>query len=309
MSEMLAYLNGECLPFADMRLSPADYGFVRGAIATEMIRTFGHQPFRVEQHLARLTRSLESIGLEPAPIIEEVSAAIESVTGHNVQQLPRGADLGVSVFVTPGMHPGYLTAHFTGDARPTVGVHTLSLATATWAPLYQSGVALVTPSVRQIPAECLSPRIKTRNRLHWHLADREVAKSHPAAMALLLDLQEHVTETSSGNLLAFDGQDLITPRLDAVLDGISQGFVLELAHDRGLSHREQDLSVDALATAEEVFISSTGFCLLPVTAVNGRQIGTGRPGPLYAKFIGAWSAAVGVDIIAQAREQSHTGTS
>ncbi len=81
---------------------------------------------------------------------------------------------------------------------PTIYVRTFPLRFAQWATKYQNGQHLVIPEMRQIPAECLSPRIKSRNRLHWYLADRQAREIDADASALLLDLEGHLTETSRG---------------------------------------------------------------------------------------------------------------
>ncbi len=300
MNEPLAYLNGDYLSFREARVSVADYGLVRAATITEMVRTFGHQAYRLDEHLQRLADALPEIGLDPRPLVSDLRTAVGEIVAHNTRHLDPQSDLGVAIFVTPGMHTRYAPVYEGGDSRPTVCVHTLPLAFDIWAPAYVTGIPLVTPSVRQIPAACLNPRIKTRSRLHWYLADREVHASDPRAMALLLDIEGHVTETSSGNLLVFDGRQLLTPPVERVLDGVSQRVVCQLAASWGMRRVERDLRVADVLGGEEVFVSSTGYCLLPVTSINGDPIGTGLPGALYQRLMRAWSREVGVDIIAQA---------
>jgi branched-subunit amino acid aminotransferase/4-amino-4-deoxychorismate lyase len=85
-----------------------------------------------------------------------------------------------------------------------------------------------------------------------------------------------------------------------VLHGISLSEMIELAQRMGIPFKYRDLTVDDVATADEVMLSSTPLCLLPVTRFNNRPIGSGAPGPIFARIMDAWSEAVGIDIVQQA---------
>ncbi len=308
MTEPTAYLSGEWIPFPEARLSVADFGVVQAATVTEMIRTFGHRPFRVAAHLERLRQSLAATGIADPTLVDELPPIIERVVRENAPLIDASDDLGISLFVTAGINPMYAGTGTAHSPSPTVCVHSFPLAFDRWAEKYDGGTTLVTPAVRAIPRATIDPRIKSRNRLHWFLADREARQTDPGAMALLLDSDGHLTETSSGNILLYDGHVLRTPRAECVLEGVSQNVVFEQATTFDLPHRAENLDVADLIEAQEAFVSSTTYCLLPVTKVNGEPIGTGAPGPLYRRLIDAWSHMVEVDIIRQAQERTRERT-
>lgn len=296
--EPVAAINDRLVSLREATVSILDEGIVQGTLVTERIRTFSRLPFKLDEHLQRLRRSLQATGIAPPQTVAKLPRVVDTVLARNAATIPDWQDFAIIIFITPGLNRS-LSPVGQKQPQPTVCVHTTPVTQPVWAALAAEGVRLIIPSVRQMPADVLDPHIKHRSRLHWFLADREVQAIDPAAMALLVDQSGNAAETSSGNLLVFDGQHLRTPRPDGVLDGVSQSFVAELATAEGLAMHPGDLSPADILSAEEAFLCSTGYCLLPVTRLNGRSIGSGRPGPWYHRLIDAWSRAVGLDILAQ----------
>lgn len=296
--EPVAILNGRVIPLREACLSVVDDGFVQGATVTERLRTFAHRPYLLSEHLERLRSSLEQTGIAPASFVDSLPSDVEIVVKHNARLISDWQDLAVVIAMTPGLNPA-MSKRFAGERTPTVCVHTTPLPPAAWATLATNGVNLITPTVRQVSPTSLAPQIKHRSRLHWFLAEREVRQSDPHAAALLLDEDGHVTETSTGNLMAFDGKRLLTPRPQMILRGISQQVVTNLAADCGIETVAVDLTPQAVAASEEAFLVSTGYCLLSVVSLNGNSIGTGQPGPLAGRLLNDWSTAVGVNITEQ----------
>src|SRR5262249_26381091 len=136
----------------------------------------------------------------------------------------------------------------------------------------------------------------------YYLAEKEVHRTDPGASALLLDLAGHVTETSTGNFFMIEGGVLVSPTLDNTLPGISRATVIELAGELGIRFTERDISVSAAQSADEAFLSSTSYCLMPVTKINDVMIGDGWPGPMYRRLLTAWSQRVGLNIERQISE-------
>ena len=137
--------------------------------------------------------------------------------------------------------------------------------------------------------------------MHYYLADRQAAAIDPQARALLLDAQGFVTEASTANVLIYRAAEgLISPPLPKILRGISLSVVAELAGQLGIPFAERDLTIDDVASADEVLLTSTSVCILPVTQLNGRPIGSGRPGRVFSGLMAAWSEMVGLDVVAQA---------
>ena len=212
MTEPLVYLNGRMRPASQASLAIYDAGIVLGATVTEMTRTFRGRLFRLEDHLARLYRSLKyvriDIGLSPA----ELTGISEELVAHNAALLADGEELGLIHFVTPGEYRTYAgSAGGAPAAGPTVCIHTFPLPYELWAEKLLQGARVVTPSIRHVPPQCYDPKIKYRSRMHYYLADQEARAADPGASALLLDLDGNVTETSGANFLIVEQGAIIAP--------------------------------------------------------------------------------------------------
>jgi len=300
MPEPLAYLNGRLSPISQTTLPIYDMGIVMGASVTEMARTFHHEAFHLDQHVERLFRSIKHVGFEVDLTREAVVDLAEELIEHNATLVPPHHDLGVSMFVTAGASLVYLGyAGLATHRKPTVCVHTFPLPFELWAEKYSGGQHVITPSIRHLPPECLDPKIKARSRMHWYLADEQARLVDPKAIALLLDRQDCVTETGTANFFIVEEGRIVTPTGRNTLHGISQKVVAELAEQLDLRFETRDFQTYDVVNASEAFTSSTPYCILPVTMINGKPIGTGRPGPVYTELLRAWNQKVNLDIAAQ----------
>jgi branched-chain amino acid aminotransferase len=299
MEEQQAYFNGRFIPASEAMVSPADAGFVLGATVAEQLRTFRGEVFRLEAHLERLRRSLRMAEIDPGIGLGELAAIARDLVARNHRLLEPGDDLGLSIFITPGVYPVHLGL---GEPpRPTVCLHTCPLPFALWADKYRTGQSLVVSDVRQVPSSSWPAALKCRSRMHYYLADRHAARTEPGARALLLDQEGFVSEATTANVLVYRaGEGLVSPPLARILHGISMDVALELAAGLGIPATQRNLTVEDLAGADEAFLTSTPLCLLPVTRLNGRAIGSGIPGAVYGRLLRAWSERVELDIVAQA---------
>lgn len=300
MTEPLVYLNGRMRPASQASLAIYDAGIVLGATVTEMTRTFQGRLFRLEDHLARLYRSLKyvriDIGLSPV----ELAAISEELVAQNSALLDEGEELGLIHFVTPGEYRTYAgSAGGAPAAGPTVCIHTFPLPYELWAEKLQQGARVVTPSIRHVPPQCYDPKIKYRSRMHYYLADQEARAADPGASALLLDLDGNVTETSGANFLIVEQGAIVAPTLRNTLPGVSRRTVIELAGELGIPFAERDFQVYNVMTADEAFLTSTPFCVMPVSHINGALVGSDVPGPVVRRLQQEWSERVGLDIVDQ----------
>jgi branched-subunit amino acid aminotransferase/4-amino-4-deoxychorismate lyase len=296
----LAYLDGRWLPLREAAVSVLDGGFVQGTTVAEQLRTFRGRLFELPAHVARLARSLEIIGLAPPLPLEEIGQIATDLAAQNAKLLEADDDQNVTIFVTPGPYTAY--AEVAGRQGPTLGIHTQPLPFSQWAGKYETGERLVVSDVRQVPAACWPSELKCRSRMHYYLADRQARQRDPRARALLLNERGVVTEASTANVLVVRRDEgLVSPRKVDILPGVTMAVVASLAERLGLPWVERDVTVADVVTAEEVLLCSTSPCVLPVTAVDGRPIGGGVPGPVWQQLISAFSERVGLDIVAQAR--------
>lgn len=298
MDEPIAFLNGEYIPQSRLGISVVDSGFVLGVTVAEQIRTFRGQVFRAEDHLERLFHSLQIVGVQIDFSPSQLLSVIQHVAQTNHQLLDPRDDLGVSVFVTPGR---YIRYSGPGPVVPTVCVHTYPLPFFLWAKKYRTGESAAISTVRQVPTSCWPRELKGRSRMHYYLAEQEVQKRYPGSRAILLDQDDSVTESSIANVVMCDRDGrLLAPPLERTLPGISLKVVTELASKLGIPFEFCPLTVAYLETATEIFFTSTPYCVLPVTSFNGRPVGNGEPGTVFAKILAAWNELTGVDIVAQA---------
>jgi branched-subunit amino acid aminotransferase/4-amino-4-deoxychorismate lyase len=294
MESLQVYRNGEWIPSQQLSIAVDDVGFLLGATVTERLRTFAGQVFRLDEHVARMWRSLECVGLAAAEIAGEVAAAIPEFVAKNGRQIDPHDDWTVIAFATPGI---------AGVGRPTVCVHGWPLKFHEWAKFYERGLPVVVSNVRQVPDNCWPSDLKCRSRMHYYLADQRAADNQPGARALLLDQEGYVAESTTANVLVYrENEGLSSPPDDHVLVGISLGVVHELAGRLGIPFMRRRIAADELPTADELMLASTSSCLLPVVQCDKRPIGTGTPGPVAGRLLKVWSEMVGVDVVAQARQ-------
>jgi branched-chain amino acid aminotransferase len=298
--EPIVFLRGQFVPASQAGVHIYDLGIVLGATVTEMTRTFRKQPFRLDEHLARLQRSLKFCRFDIGMSTAELRAATIKVLEHNAALLPADAELGIVHFVTAGENAVYAgAAGGSGKLVPTVCIHTFPLPLSLWRDLFTQGAHVVIPSTRHIPPECIDPKMKNRSRLHWWLADGETHLIDPKAITLLLDLDGNITECAGANILLVRRGEVLSPTTKNILLGISRDVVIELCAELGIPFRECDLQTFDLVNADEVFMSTTPYCIGPVTRVNGIPVADGKIGPVTQRLLQAWSAKVGVDIVRQ----------
>lgn len=312
MTEPVVYLNGRVLPASQAHIAIYDAGIVLGATITEMTRTFRHRPWRLDHHLDRLYRSIKYTRFEVRETKAELHAATLEVAQHNAQLLEEGGELGIVHFITAGEYPTYAgSAGKAARTSPTVCCHTFPMPWELWAAKMVAGAHVVTPSIRHVPPQCYDPKMKYRSRMHYYLADHEARLVDPNAMALLLDLDGNITETSGANFLIVDRGTIVSPTTRNTLPGISRAMVMELAAKMAIPFVEKDIQVHDVMNAGEAFLTTTPYCIMPVTKINGTVIADGKPGPLFRQLLDLWSQEVGLDIDKQiqdgARRRQATG--
>jgi len=300
MAEPMVYLNDRFVPASKAAINIYDLGIVLGATLTEMTRTFRREPFRLEDHVDRLYRSLRFAGIPLMMSPDDMLARTRELVTTNAALLGADEDLGIVHFVTPGENRIYAgSAAANVRPTPTLCIHSFPLPFYVWRELFVAGAHVVTPSIRHIPPQCLDPKTKNRSRLHWWLADQQTHTVDPKAITLLLDLEGNVTECAGSNFLIVRDKTIFSPTSRNILGGVSMQTVRELGADLGLGWVEKDLQTYDVINADEALLTTTPYCVAPCTRINGKPIATGEPGPVFKQLIAAWSERVGLDIMAQ----------
>ena len=301
-SSRLVYLSGELVPESEAKISIFDSAVMLGDCVTESIRTFRHQPFRLEDHIARLYRSLKVARIAPGHSPDELTRITLDVLDANRHAMKPEDDCWIVHNISRG-----LLKHGPSPSQQnpaTIIIFTNHLDLRGWAEYFTAGCHAVTSMSRAVPAQSLDARIKNRSRLSYTIADAEARLVDPDAQCVILDIHGNVSENKGGNLFVVSNGELRTPSTDNCLAGISRQTVLELAAELGLSVREMSLQMYDLYTADEVFFASTPYCIMPATRFNGLPVADGTVGDVTKRLLAAWSRRVGVDIIAQAQNQT-----
>lgn len=297
MTERIAYVNGEFVPESKATISIFDRGFKWGDAVYDVEATFRGVIFKLEQHIDRLYRSLHYTRIDPGLTREQMIRITRDVVDANRGLLGENDDYRVTQVVSRGvMTP---TRSLTG-LRATVVVHCEPISFQRFARFYIEGAKVITPSVRRTPPQCVSPKAKISNKMNHMLADFEAKTVDPDAFSLMLDLNGNIAENSSGNFIFVSSGRLMLPDRRNVLPGVTMETVLELAAELGLPVVEGNYTPFDVYQADEAFLTTTSFCVLPVSRINGLTIGRDVPGPITSRLLEAFSTLVGVDIVARA---------
>ncbi len=296
MADYVAYFCGDWVPFSQVRIDPLDRGFLVGDCVFDVARTFNGKSFRMREHVDRLYRSLKYVRIDPGLSPDELERISEEVVSRNEHLRADVGDYQIWQFVTRGRGRW---AHRAGP--PAVGVCTRQIGFSRFAHLYDTGAHGVIVRTRSFAPDALDPKVKNFSRMNFNLAELEASDVDPDGWPILLDGRGNLTEGVGYNLFLVTNGVIRTPGDRGVLQGVSRATVFDLARELGLAVAEEDLQPYDLYTADEAFFTSTSPCVLPVTRVDRRPIGDGRPGPTVKRLLQAWSEVVGVDIVAQAR--------
>ncbi len=295
------YLSGTMVPESEARISIFDSAVMLGDSLTESTRTFQHTPFRLDEHITRLYQSLKVCRVDPGLSPAELTRVTLEVLEANRSLMSDDDDCWIVHNISRGlMKPGPSPSQ---TNAATVMIFTSPMDLRGWAKYYTEGCHAVTSISRAIPAQSLDARVKNRSRLFYTLADTEARLVDPDAQCVILDSLGCVSENKGGNVFAVIGGILNTPTTENCLAGISRKTVLELATELGIPIRESRLLPYDFYTADEVFFTSTPYCIMPATRFNGLPVADGLVGAITRRLLSAWSARVGMDIVVQAQRQ------
>ncbi len=270
------YVDGEFVPAEKAVVSVYDHGLLYGDGVFEGIRAYNGRVFRLEDHVKRLYDSAKAIMLD-VPITEEVmcSVILETLRKNEL------SDAYIRPIVTRGK--GDLGLDPLKCPKASVIVISQEWG-AMYGDLYEIGLTAVTVTVRRNSPAALPPNIKSLNYLNNILAKIE-ANIKGGNEAIFLDAEGNVSEGSGDNIFIVKNGAIFTPHTMNNLKGITRLAVLEVAESKGYSLSEVDLGLFDLYTADEIFVTGTAAEVGPVTKIDGRVIGDGKPGPITKVLI------------------------
>ncbi|MGD8914507.1 MAG: branched-chain-amino-acid transaminase [Candidatus Thiodiazotropha sp.] len=288
MTQPVFWLNGRIVNAAEAMIPLTDHGLLYGDGVFEGIRFYNAKPFRLGDHLTRLALSARALMLELPYRIAELETAVAEVI-----EVFAAEDGYIRLVVTRG--PGSLGLDPSRCERPNVFLIADRVALVA-EEKRRHGIELITASTRRPGPTVLDPRIKSLNYLNNILAKLE-ARRAGADEALLLNERGYVTEGTAENIFIVRGGGLYTPPVsDGALDGITRGVVLELSRQEGIESIERSLTPYDVHTADECFLCGTGAELLPVRAVDGRQLAC-VPGPITERIRDAFGRLIEAETV------------
>lgn len=270
------YMDGKFVPAEEAEVSVYDHGLLYGDGVFEGIRAYNGRVFRLEEHVERLYDSAKAIMLEIPMTQEEMCDAIRETLRKNGL-----TDAYIRPIVTRGV--GDLGLDPRKCARPTVIIISQNWE-AMYGDLYEVGLTAITVTVRRNSPAALPPNIKSLNYLNNILAKIE-ANVKGGNEAVFLDDAGNVSEGSGDNIFVIKDGKIFTPHTLNNLRGITRKAVIEVALARGYSVEGVDLGIFDLYTADEIFVTGTAAEVAPVTKIDGRVIGGGKPGPITKDLI------------------------
>jgi branched-chain amino acid aminotransferase len=276
------YIDGQVREPEEARVSVFDRGFLYGDSVYETIGTAYGRLFAAREHLDRLERSAERIGLRVPPRAEIERAIAETVEAAG------NAESRVRVILTRGVGKLDLDPASASDTRLVVIVFPLGPPTPE---MFDKGVAVAIVSVARNSPAAIDPAVKSGNYLNNVLALGEARRRCKAYEAILLAGDGSVAEGSTSNVFVVVGGEVRTPQPEVgILDGITRAKVIGLCREAGIPLCERRLSPDELRGADEAFITSATRGVLPVTTIDERPVASGAPGPVTRRLMSLYDA-------------------
>ena len=275
--ESAIYIDGKFLPESEAKISVFDHGLLYGDGIFEGIRFYNGRVFRLEEHLDRLWDSARSICLEiPMTLAEMTEALLETIRRNDLRE---GY---IRLIVTRGV--GNLGLNPAQCKTPSVIIIAATIALYP-REVYENGLTVVTCATRRTNPGALNPAVKSLNYLNNVMARIE-ANLAGADEALMLNDAGNVAECTADNIFIIKRGQVFTPPIAAgALRGITRSVVLDIAAEVGIKISETEITRHDVFVADECFLTGTAAELIPVIKVDGRTIGTGKPGPITARMI------------------------
>jgi len=282
------YLNGRLVPRFEAKLSPLDHGFLYGYGLFETMRAYKGHIFRLDSHLTRLRCSAESIGLTHSVLTTEEGKQSLKAACMATLEANELKDARIRLTVSAGE----------GDMTPDPGTcpsPTILISARNLDPLpsekYETGLKATVSFLRRNSQSPLS-RLKSTCYLENILA-RTTARASGYDEAILLNEQGYLAEGSTTNVFLVSHGELITPSFESgVLPGITREAVLEIARASNIKATERWVELNELVEAQEAFVTNSILELMPLVSVEGRTIGTGKPGKLTRDLLFAYRKLV-----------------
>jgi len=284
---MQVYIDGVFYDQADAKISVFDHGLLYGDGVFEGIRLYSKNIFRLDEHLERLEYSAKAILLKLPLTRAEMAAAVCEACRRNGL-----VDGYIRLVVTRGVGNLGLSPNSCKKASVIIIADKIQLYPPE---VYAKGLSIVTVPTRRSNPAAFNPAVKSLNYLNNIMAKIEAAQQG-ALEAIMLNDQGFVAECTGDNLFLVHKGVIYTPDTSSgALKGITRQAIFDLAAERDLKLVEKNITRYDVWVADECFLTGTAAELIPVVAVDGREIGSGQPGPVTLSLLEAFHKHVTTD--------------
>jgi len=279
---MKIYIDGKYFDEQSAKVSVFDHGLLYGDGIFEGIRAYHGRVFKLKEHIDRLFYSAKAILLNIPLSHEEMMRAVVATCREN--QIRDGY---IRLIVTRGVGGLGLNPNRCKEPSVIIIADKIQLYPVE---MYERGLDIITvPTVRNLHS-ALNPAIKSLNYLNNILAKIE-ANNGGCEEAIMLNSEGYVSECTGDNVFILKAGQMFTPPLSAgALYGITRGVVIELAEQAGIKVSEPNLTRYDMFNADECFLTGTGAELIPVVKIDGRVVGTGKPGAVTKSLVEKYKA-------------------
>ena len=267
----MVFLNGKVLPIEEAKVPVLDRGFIFGDGVYEVVPVYSRVAFRLEEHLARLERSLGAIGIR-----NPFSRAQWRDVVYRIVDAQSFDDQSVYFQVTRGV--AKRDHAFPKNAEPTVFVMSNPLVPPPAEQVEKGGRAISAQDYRWLRCD-----IKSTSLLGNCLL-RELS-AEAGATETILFRDGRLTEASASNVFIVKGGTVIAPpKSNLILPGVTYDVVIELARANSLALEVRDVAEAEVRGADEVWVTSSSKEVFPIVELDGRKVGDGRPGPVFRRM-------------------------
>lgn len=266
MSQKIHFLNGKLVSEEEMMISPRDIGFSRGYAVFDFLKTYSRRPFKLSEHIDRLFKSADLIGLQTPWTKEQIGSWVAETLDANNDEKEKFIKIIISGGVSNTMLPG---------ESPTI-IILVDDATQYPTERYEKGIGVIT-----VKHERYNPQAKSNNYIEGVKRAQQAKLIGAEEPVYYSDMQ--VYEGSNSNIFAVIGGKLVTPS-NNILGGITRNVLLEILK-LDMEIEVRDFTLAELLGADEAFLTGSGKEISPITFIDGKPLGNGEVGPASKEVI------------------------
>ncbi len=277
---MIININGKIVPSSEAKISIFDRGFLFGDSVYEVLRTYNHIPFLLQEHLDRLQNSANIIALPINYSLKELKQILHTTLQHFWQKTPQ-YEAYIRLIITRG--EGGLTLDPTEQIKNNL-IIIIKPQLPNPPQWYTEGVKFIIAENQKTPKQTIDPNCKSGNHLP-HVLALQQARMRGAFDAIMLNQYGMITEGTSNNIWIVKDKIIMTPPLQSgILEGLTRKTIINILQEQQIPFKQTALYPQDAYQAEECFFTSSTREIVPIVEIDGYKIGTGKPGPVYQRL-------------------------